>query len=407
MDDRRESRRQRLLDALEQAAGNRSRAGEILGVGRATVYRWLRELGLDDDTMRVVGGRWEILGVLGKGGHGTVFRVRDAEGALPGERALKLLAEPRRGAGAVEAFRREYRLFSLLSHPSLLRVHDYGIDEPTGRPYVVSDLVAGQPFLDAAQDRSAPWIVAAAAWLLEALGELHRRGLVHRDVRSSNVLVEPGPLADRPAAVTLMDFGLVEDLAGPARPAGGTSGYLAPELLLGERASARSDLYAAGVLLYRALTGRLPRQDVSVEELAGARPPAVPPSQVRGDVSPGLDRIVLRLIDLDPARRYADAGAVLADLRAVCGPQAVERGAPAGAEALFVDRERELERLEQWAVPRTQVSDPPLCLLTGESGIGKTRLAEVLVERVRRRGVRSAFARCRERRTVPFADRLD
>ncbi|RMF75394.1 MAG: GAF domain-containing protein, partial [Acidobacteria bacterium] len=185
-------------------------------------------------------------------------------------------------------------------------------------------------------------------------------------------------------------------------PAGGTSGYLAPELLLGERASARSDLYAAGVLFYRALTGRLPWQDVSVEALAGARPPAVPPSQVRADVSPGLDRIVLRLIDLDPARRYADAGAVLAELRAVCGPQAVDRGAPAGAQALFVDRERELERLEQWAVPRTQVGDPPLCLLTGESGIGKTRLAEVLVERVRRRGVRSAFARCREEKSSAF-----
>jgi transcriptional regulator with GAF, ATPase, and Fis domain/tRNA A-37 threonylcarbamoyl transferase component Bud32 len=398
----RDERRTRLLEALERAGGNRSRAGEILGVGRATLYRWLQRYDIAEQALRRIGDRYDVLEVLGEGAQSTVYLVRDRTGRL-GEKALKLVRIDQLGETVLERARGEFRALAMLRHPGLVRVHDFGVDRHTGRPFLVLDRVEGVPFADAARGRPPEWIAAALELALEAVDHLHRQGLVHRDLKSDNVLVAPGS-EDDPPRVTVMDLGLAEQLAATGRSATGTLPYLAPEVLLEGRASSRSDLWSLGATAYLALTSRFPYPDGALDERLSSGTKQLPPapSTLRADVPPALDRIVLRLLEPEPARRYGDAAAARSDLAAWL--DRVRRPDEGPGTTELVGRSEDFEAVLGWAEHSpTHPAAAPLLLLLGEGGIGKSRLLEAAVDELRARGHTAFTAPCREAGGTPFA----
>lgn len=389
--------RVRLERALAEAGGNRSRAAEILGVGRATLYRWLERHGMETSLPREIGTRYEVAGFLGEGAQAVVFRVRDrARGRA--ERALKLLKVEHLTEEGLRRLRKEFQTLALLRHGGLVRVHDFGIDAATSRPYLVMDVVGGTHFAEACRDRPWQWVAVALARALEAAGHLHRHGLVHRDLKSENVMVEAGEDSEVPERVTVMDLWLMEDLAGRREMPGGTLLYAAPEVLAGARASSRSDLYALGVLAYLGLTGSYPFERGAAAELIKAVDRGEPraPSALRPEIPLELDRVVLRLMATDPSLRYPDATAAIEELRRIV-PLA-EAAASSDFAVEFVGRESErveiLRLLDTTQTPPSATAVSAI-VLVGEGGIGKSRLLDACLDELRARRCRVARGVCR------------
>ncbi len=371
---RRGASRAEIESALRRAGGNRVEAARALGVGRATLYRWLESHAIEGaDGSSLVGGRYELLRPLGSGGQASVFLVRDRAAAgrgEPAERALKLLHARAGDPQDVERLRAEYRALAGLRHPGLVRVFDFGVDEDTQRPFLVMEVVPGAPFAAAAAGRPTPWVLAALAAALRAVAHLHRRGIVHRDLKPENVLVAPGSAPHRPGRVTVMDLGLSEVLSGPQLGAGGTLLYAAPELLAGERASARSDVFALGVTLERALAER-----------PDSRPE-------------GLDAFLARMTAADPATRFADAAVALEELERIAGPLPDSEAAGPGSVA-FVGRVHELAEALARLDPLLETTAPPFLLVAGDAGVGKSRLLEAALDELRARGHAVVRGTCR------------
>lgn len=260
-------------------------------------------------------GRYRVLARLGEGGMGTVWKAEDALLGRP--IALKLLAaDLAADPDARRRFLREARAMSALNHHGICTVHDAG--EADGHVYIALAWIDGQT-LSALAER-APLAIAEAARVgvatAEALGHAHARGVVHRDVTGRNIMLA------RDGRVLVLDFGLAIAV-GLSRLTSsgtrlGTPAYMSPEVVRGERADARSDLYGLGVVLYEALTGTLPfesdRHEAVLFKILNEVPE--PPSRRRRDVPPWLEQVVLHLMEKDPARRPADADAVVASLRA-------------------------------------------------------------------------------------------
>ncbi len=260
-------------------------------------------------------GRYVVGSVIATGGMSTVYRGRDTR--LDRPVAIKIMDARFAGDPAFRVrFEREARSAARIDHPAVVDVHDQGSDG--GRLFLVMELVEGGTLRDVLRARGALGVPAAFAVLeqvLAGLAEAHRLGMVHRDVKPENVLVS----AAREAKVA--DFGLAVAAAqAGASHAGtilGTVAYLSPEQVATGAADPRSDVYAAGILLYELLTGAPPYTGDTAISVAyrhvNSDVPA--PSEIAGDVPPQLDALVLRATRRDPAARPADAAAMLAELR--------------------------------------------------------------------------------------------
>jgi tetratricopeptide (TPR) repeat protein len=261
----------------------------------------------------VFGERYEVMGFLGRGGSGFTYRVIDRE--LGCEVALKVLRPERATPEGIERLRREVRIGRNAKNPHLLRIFDIGSsDEET---YLTMEL-AGES-LRARLFRGPLEIaetIRVSCGLFEALAALHLDHLVHRDVKPENILFMPDDL------VKLGDFGLALDRGAEDRRLTllgqmvGTPGYLSPEQTLGHDASLRSDLYAAGIVLFEMLAGRLP-QEASSEFGKRLAPLQAAPDvrRYRPDTPRWLAHLVARLLKVRPADRYPSAEAVLNDLK--------------------------------------------------------------------------------------------
>ena len=242
-------------------------------------------------------GRYRLLERLGEGGAGTVWRAHDA--MLRRHVAIKEM----RGTGdfAQRAIR-EARAAARVNHPCIVMVHDVVIHE--GRPWIVMDLVEGRS-LDRvlAQDGPLPPYRAAEVGLriLDALEAAHAHGLLHRDVKPANVLV------DRDGTAMLTDFGIAAPLTGEEGATGlaGSAGYIAPERLRGEPAGPASDLWSLGATLYTAVEGVAPFRRELPEAVAAAVLMHDPPAPVRA--GPELGGLLLAMLAKDPAQRPAPA----------------------------------------------------------------------------------------------------
>jgi beta-lactam-binding protein with PASTA domain/tRNA A-37 threonylcarbamoyl transferase component Bud32 len=270
---------------------------------------------------RLLGGRYELDGVVGRGGMAEVYRARDIR--LDRIVAIKTLrADLARDQIFQARFRREAQSAASLNHPSIVAVYDTGEDMATGVPvpYIVMEYVDGRTVRDLLQDghRLLPErSLEIIDGVLRALDYSHQAGIVHRDIKPGNVMVT------RNGDVKVMDFGIARAMSDAQATMTqtaqviGTAQYLSPEQARGERVDSRSDLYSTGCLLYELLTGRPPFTGDSPVAIAyqHVRENPIPPSRVDPDVPVWADAIVLKAMAKSPADRYQTAGDMRADLQ--------------------------------------------------------------------------------------------
>jgi eukaryotic-like serine/threonine-protein kinase len=275
---------------------------------------------------RLLGGRYELDGIVGRGGMAEVFRARDIR--LDRIVGVKTLRDDLARDQTFQArFRREAQSAASLNHPSIVAVYDTGEDMVGGTPipYIVMEFVDGRTLRDLLRDdrRLLPERAAEITdGVLRALDYSHRNGIVHRDIKPGNVMLT------RSGDVKVMDFGIARAVADSqltmtqTAQVIGTAQYLSPEQARGERVDARSDLYSTGCLLYELLTGRPPFTGDSPVAIAyqHVKEDPVPPSRVDPEVPPWADAIVLKAMQKDPAERYQSAGEMRNDIqRALAG----------------------------------------------------------------------------------------
>jgi beta-lactam-binding protein with PASTA domain/tRNA A-37 threonylcarbamoyl transferase component Bud32 len=269
----------------------------------------MREL----DAGTVVDGRYSIISRLGSGGMADVYCAQDLQ--LGRKVALKLLY--RRFAEDeqfVERFKREASAAAGLQHPHVVGVYDRG--EYDGTYYIAMEYLEGRSLKQIVQEEGplAPErAIALIVQILRASRFAHQRGVIHRDIKPHNVIV------DEEERVKVTDFGIARAGASDMTETGsimGTAQYLSPEQAQGHAVSAQSDLYAIGIVLYELLTGRVPFDGDSPVTIALKQVSElpIPPSAYNPAVPPELDAIVLRALEKDPARRFADADEMIAEL---------------------------------------------------------------------------------------------
>src|SRR6476646_464784 len=244
--------------------------------------------------------RYRPLRPLGRGGSGSVWLARDERTGL--EVALKIV--PREGKRAARAAR-EMESASRLRHERCVRAYDFGGD--AGHVYIAYEYVRGRTLREVlrTEDLDDGAAVEIAAQMLDGLAHAHRRGIIHRDVKPSNVLVED---TDGDISVRVLDFGLAQfDEADTLTAVGdvpGTLAYISPERLSGKEASERSDVWAVGVILWEALAGSHPFWGVPLPQVASTIASGAPPlSARRGDLSRRLLTAVDAALSVDPAKR--------------------------------------------------------------------------------------------------------
>ncbi len=264
-----------------------------------------------------LGGRYRIAELLGIGGMGMVYRAEDEQLGL--NVAVKVLRTDLGQDGPwLERFKQELLLARQVGHPNVVRIHDIGNDGDL--VFLTMDFIAGRSLRDLLTDerRLAPEKAAEIARQL-ALGleAAHRAGVVHRDLKPGNVLVDESADGLR---VAITDFGVARSLAGSGLTQTGTVvgtlAYLSPEQARGEAVGSRSDLYALGLLLYEMLTGELPFSGTTEAEMLAQRLTGAPRNLRWAEVAvpPRLRALVQRLLARDPAQRPAGAGEVAEEL---------------------------------------------------------------------------------------------
>ena len=292
-------------------------------------------------------GAYAIVERIASGGFGTVYRASDPVGA---EVALKVLhADLCDSREAVARFEREVRAVGRLRHPHVARIHDVG-RTGQGVPFFAMELLHGTDLrgrVRAAGRLGAAEVERVLAPLCDALAAAHDKGIVHRDVKSSNVFLA----GDR---VVLLDFGVAKliDDSGERVTAThrivGSPPCMAPEQILGERVDARTDVYALGVLAYELLTGRVPfahSNPAAVYDMHLDAPPPLPSR--RAPVDAALDALVCRAMAKDPGDRFASARELAAAFRAaVASPPVVSAASAAGAIGVHVAVHLKAEMIE-------------------------------------------------------------
>ncbi len=305
----------------------------------------------------LLGGKYRVEGLLGRGGTGNVYRaIQEPIGRAVAVKILRVDLPPEEQRQFEIRFLREASQAGALQHPNVVTVHDFG-REDDGTCYIVMELLRGRSLKDVLKDGPMPARRALDVFeqMIRGLRAAHHNGMVHRDVKPGNITLLVGD--DGRDLVKILDFGLVKDLdaIGGLEDGGaaaslipeddlsaestvtrhglflGTPHYVAPEQARGARVDGRADLYSAGVVLYRMVTGVLPYFDRDAAVMAQAHVSApYPPMRERAPgvaVPPVVEELVRRCMEKEPALRYPDADALLADL--VVARRALE---PAPAE---------------------------------------------------------------------------
>jgi eukaryotic-like serine/threonine-protein kinase len=256
-----------------------------------------------------IAGRYRLEGRLGFGGMSTVHLALDLR--LERQVAVKLLAEHLADDPTfVSRFQREAQAAARLVHPNIVQIFDSGLDEPSGRHFIVMEYIEGSSCAEILRDDG--WVevdeaISIIEQACEGLDYAHRHGVVHRDVKPGNLL------RAREGEVKLADFGIAkateQSSITQVGSVLGTAAYLAPEQARGEEAGPRADLYALGVVTYQLISGRLPYEATSLTELALKQQREEPPTldTLVAAVGPELADAVAIALALDPRDRYQTA----------------------------------------------------------------------------------------------------
>jgi class 3 adenylate cyclase len=353
-------------------------------------------------------GRYRVLGFLGEGGRKRVYLAEDTQ--LRREVAVAICKSDGLDRTALTRARREAEAMARLSdHPNIVPIYDIGEEEDL---YLVTQYMPGgdlEARLAASEGRRLPVeeAVRIATEIARALEYAHGHRFVHRDVKPGNVWLSPDGTAK------LGDFGLAMALDRQQLTAEGamvgTVAYMSPEQALGRPATARSDVYSLGALLYELLCGVPPfgGEDAAVVISQHATRAPVRPTWHRADVPRALENLVLALLAKSPEERPASATEVRQALEAIAAANSVERATVDDGAALehlndglFLGREAELRELRN-AVDSAFAGHGRIVMLVGEAGIGKTRLAAETDTYAELRGATVLWGRCTQSAGAP------
>src|SRR5690349_2912271 len=259
-------------------------------------------------------GRYEILEPIGLGASSTVFKARDT---LIGRIvAIKTLQSGLTDPAWRDRFLAEARIVGQLSHPRIVKLHDVGIDETSGAPYLVMEYVVGETLEKYLAARK-PQLQQAFAWgaaLARALAYAHQQGIVHGDVKPANIMI------NQDGRVMVTDFGIARFAAHVSQLGSlrGTPAYLSPEQILGNPTDGRSDLFSLGIVLYQLTTGRRPFESDSLEAVCAQilRANITPPGKLNPMLPRAFDGIVARCLARNPQERYANGEILSNELEA-------------------------------------------------------------------------------------------
>ncbi|HEX4404780.1 MAG TPA: serine/threonine-protein kinase [Polyangia bacterium] len=349
-------------------------------------------------------GRYRISAELGRGGMATVYRAFDPQ--LARDVAVKVMHGAFTGRGDIERrFRREAQAVAALKHDCVVDVFDFapgGDGEPA---YIVSELVEGptlRQLLDGAGGRLVPELaVVVAARVAAALGAAHARGIVHRDVKPDNIMIDVRPGAAR---VLLTDFGIArmteDDTMTATGSILGSPSYMSPEQAKSGTIGPASDVFSLGATLYQMVVGRPP--------FAGKDPFAViaalmsgdflRPAQVEARVAPELEAVILRCLKRLPAERYADGGAVATALRELAATSAGTLGDEGAALREFHTDHAAFERRIGGPIADAAVDRARACMRRGELTKALAQINRALAYAPKHRGAEALLAALSSRR---------
>jgi serine/threonine protein kinase/Flp pilus assembly protein TadD len=262
-------------------------------------------------------GRFEIIEELGKGGMGTVYRVEDTK--IGQDVALKLIKpEIASDKKTIERFRNELKTTRMISHRNVCRMFDLGDAE--GTYFITMEYIQGEDlrgFIKRARRLDAGTVIAVAKQVCDGLAEAHRLGVVHRDLKSSNIMI------DKEGNARIMDFGIARSLeAKGITGAGvmiGTPEFMSPEQVEGKEVDQRSDIYSLGVILYEMVTGRVPFKGDTPFIIGMKHKGEMPqnPKELNTQIYDDLNRMILKCLEKDKDKRYQSAGELSSELKKI------------------------------------------------------------------------------------------
>lgn len=341
-------------------------------------------------TSQLITQRYQVLNPLGRGGMGVVYRALDRltgqvvalKQVVVAPQTLAFAARPntKDTDSLLLSLAQEFRLLASLRHPNIISVLDYGFDAQR-QPYFTMELLdQPQTILEAGRNQPLAAQVDLLIHTLQALAYLHRRGILHRDLKPDNVLVSQ-------RRVRVLDFGLsIAREQATALSTSGTLIYLAPEVIEGSAYSEAADLYAVGVLAYEMLLGQHPFATANIstflDQVLEVEPDLTALASFTAPASPlTVGDVLQKLLAKQPAQRYQRADAVIADLCTALGqPPPAESSAIRESflqAATFVGRAPELTQLIH-ALEQALQGQGSAWLIGGESGVGKSRLVDEL-----------------------------
>lgn len=269
---------------------------------------------MDSNIGKKLDGRYELLELIGVGGMADIYKARDiVEDRIV---AVKILKTEFAGSDEfLRRFRNESKAIALLSHPNIVKIYDVGFTDKV--QFIVMEYVDGITLTDYIEQQGVlKWrdAVHFTIQILKALQHAHDRGIVHRDIKSSNVML----LSD--GTIKVMDFGIArfnrENNKTMSEKTIGSVHYISPEQARGDITDERSDIYSVGVALYEMLTGKKPFDGDTPVAIALMHMQSTPkkPSEINSTIAEGLEQIVMRAMQKDPAQRYQTAGEMIKDL---------------------------------------------------------------------------------------------
>lgn len=334
-----------------------------------------------------IAGRYQVVQLLGQSDKSRVFKVLDLTNDE--HLALKIFSDFSNG---IHQLQHEFKFLSSLSHPNLVRVQQFGNERDLH--FFTMELVEGRDLMASLADSSLEERLRLVAQLCRALEYIHQNDIIHLDLKPSNVLVTTD------GQVKLTDFGLAHcSRSQGLLKAAGTPSYMSPEVISGQMPDGRSDLYSLGVLLYQIFAGRLPFEAPTTEELVKLHIRAVPqpPKVFDPSIPDEMQLLILRLLAKDPNERPASANEVIQEINRGFGLDLPLESGQAASRNLFLSRlvGRDKEMADLFQALQLAAGGHGTCIfISGETGIGRTRLLSEFALQAQLSDAQVFWARC-------------